>query len=62
MKIVNFAAKPFLAWRIIARHALWSGPSKIEQPDRRACDNFTLDKESPIQGQESGGSGSAARD
>jgi hypothetical protein len=22
MKIVNFAAKPFLEWRIIARHAL----------------------------------------
>jgi hypothetical protein len=34
---------------IIARHALWSGPSKIEQADRTACDNFTLDKESPIQ-------------
>ena len=26
--------------------------SKIEQADRRACGNFALDKESPIQGQE----------
>src|SRR5215831_879127 len=35
-------------------------PGKIEQADRRAWGNFTLDKESPIQGEEPAASGLSA--
>src|SRR5262249_45052846 len=36
-------------------------PGKIEQADRRAWGNFTLDKESPIQGEEPAASGLQSR-